>query len=224
VPAFEILSLGDSALLLRSPGEIDLDALLRMRDRIAAKTITGVLEAVIGYASIAVFVDPSAAELVHAAIASLIAEGEGESANLVVAKLVEIPVCYDEEFAPDLPDVARSSGLSVEEVVRLHAAGEYRVRCIGFTPGFPYLAGLPPALATPRRATPRMKVPAGSVAIGGVQAGIYPTASPGGWNVIGRTPLRLFDAERNPPALLRAGDSVRFRSITHAQFLGTSAS
>lgn len=135
-----------------------------------------------------------------------------------IGRFVEIPVCYDGEFGPDLADVARHTGLSVEEVIARHSAVEYRVHCLGFAPGFPYLGGLPPELATPRRATPRQGVPAGSVAIGGAQTGIYPQSSPGGWNVIGRTPLRLFDADREPPALLKAGDRVRFRPITRGEF------
>jgi inhibitor of KinA len=102
--------------------------------------------------------------------------------------------------------------------VDLHSEAEYRVSCIGFVPGFPFLAGLPKELATPRRAAPRKEIPAGSVAIGGAQTGIYPLRSPGGWNLIGRTPLHLFDPEKTPPAFLRAGDRVRFRAITREEF------
>jgi inhibitor of KinA len=133
-------------------------------------------------------------------------------------RVVEVPVCYDEEFAPDLSVVAKASGLGLDKVVQLHASAEYRVGFIGFAPGFPYLVGLPPQLATPRRAVPRQMVPAGAVAIGGGQTGIYPSASPGGWNVIGRTPLRLFETTRAEPALLRAGDGVRFHAINRAEF------
>jgi inhibitor of KinA len=127
-------------------------------------------------------------------------------------------VCYEGEFAPDLAEVAHHAGLSPDEVAQRHAAAAYRVGCVGFMPGFPYLTGLPPELATPRRAIPRREVAAGSVAIGGSQTGIYPSVSPGGWNVIGRTPLRLFDVTRQPPALLRAGDAVRFRAISRTEF------
>jgi inhibitor of KinA len=100
----------------------------------------------------------------------------------------------------------------------MHSNAHYRVNCLGFTPGFPYLSGLPPALRTPRRPVPRKQVPAGSVGIGGSQTGIYPMTSPGGWNIIGRTPIRLFNPQKNPPALLCAGDSVRFRPITLDEF------
>jgi KipI family sensor histidine kinase inhibitor len=131
---------------------------------------------------------------------------------------IEIPVCYSPACAPDLDDLAAHAGLSRAEVVALHGAGDYRVAMVGFAPGFPYLLGLDPRLAMPRLATPRTHVPAGSVAIGGAQAGIYPNASPGGWRVIGRTPLALFDASRPSPCLLAAGQRVRFRQIDEAAF------
>jgi KipI family sensor histidine kinase inhibitor len=127
--------------------------------------------------------------------------------------VVEIPVCYDAAFAPDLEDVARNAGVTSLEVVARHAAAEYVVAFLGFAPGFPYLDGLPAELAMPRLPTPRRRVEAGSVAIGGEHAGIYPAAMPGGWRVIGRTPLRLFDVEREPMALLAPGDRVRFHPV-----------
>jgi 5-oxoprolinase (ATP-hydrolysing) subunit B len=127
------------------------------------------------------------------------------------ARSFEIPVRYGGEFGPDLAAVAEAAGCSEAAVVALHAGADYEVRFIGFAPGFPYLAGLPGALRTSRRATPRNAVAAGSVAIAGVQTGIYPARSPGGWNVIGRTEFVLFDAGRAEGATLRAGDRVRFR-------------
>jgi KipI family sensor histidine kinase inhibitor len=127
------------------------------------------------------------------------------------ARVVEIPVHYGGDDGPDLGDVANHTGLSPERVVELHAAAEYLVYFVGFSTCFPYLGGLPPELATPRLSAPRKHVPVGSVAIGGSQAGIYPLASPGGWRLIGRTSLRLFDPEGSPPPLLRMGDHVRFR-------------
>jgi KipI family sensor histidine kinase inhibitor len=125
-------------------------------------------------------------------------------------RVVEIPVCYGGEFGPDLEYVARHAGLAPERVVELHAAADYLVYFVGFSTCFPYLGGLPPELATPRLSAPRKNVPAGSVAIGGSQAGIYPLASPGGWRIVGRTPLALFDPQSSPPPLLRMGDRVRF--------------
>ncbi len=134
------------------------------------------------------------------------------------ARLVEIPVCYEGECAPDLDDVARLHGLTAREAVALHAGAEYVVRFIGFSPGFPYLGGLPTQLATPRLDRPRARVPAGSVGIAGEQTGIYPQVTPGGWRLIGRTPLALFDARRNPPSLLAMEDRVRFVPISLERF------
>lgn len=125
-------------------------------------------------------------------------------------RFVEIPVCYGGAFGPDLDDVARHTGLSPERVVELHASVQYRVYFVGFSPGFPYLGDMPAELATPRLPSPRKRVAAGSVAIGGSQTGIYSIESPGGWRLIGRTALPLFDANAKPPALLQMGDRVRF--------------
>lgn len=125
-------------------------------------------------------------------------------------KHVEIPVCYGGEFGPDLADVAAAHGIAPSRVIDLHVSAEYFVYFLGFAPGFAYLGGLPAEIATPRLAAPRKHVPEGSVAIGGQQAGVYPLASPGGWRLIGRTRLRLFDPQTVPPPLLRMGDRVRF--------------
>ncbi|HEX5477850.1 MAG TPA: 5-oxoprolinase subunit PxpB, partial [Burkholderiales bacterium] len=130
----------------------------------------------------------------------------------------QVPVCYEPEFAPDLEEVAARTRLSVEEVARLHAAGDYRVLMMGFAPGHAYIGGLDPKLAVPRRATPRALVPAGSVAIANEQTVIYPYAISGGWSVLGRTPLTLFDPGRQEPSLFAAGDRVRFRPITRQEF------
>lgn len=126
------------------------------------------------------------------------------------SRSVEIPVIYGGAGGPDLAAVARHSGLSEKQVVELHASVEYVVWFLGFQPGFPYLGNLPESLHMPRRAEPRLQVPAGSVGIGGAQTGIYPLSTPGGWQLIGLTPLKLFDPMREPPVLLRSGDSVRF--------------
>jgi 5-oxoprolinase (ATP-hydrolysing) subunit B len=128
-------------------------------------------------------------------------------------RLVELAVQYGGEFGADLAVVAQHCGLSEAAVIQLHSSVIYDVLCIGFLPGFPYLAGLPSALACPRRASPRVQVPAGSVGIGGAQTGIYPSASPGGWQLIGRCATPLFDAAKSPPSLLQAGDQVRFVPI-----------
>jgi inhibitor of KinA len=131
---------------------------------------------------------------------------------------VEIPVCYDAEFGPDLGDVAAHNDISVEEVVHLHTSAAYLVYFLGFSPGFAYMGGLPEKLRTPRLDTPRIRVAAGSVGIAGEQTGVYPMDSPGGWRLIGRTPERMFDPCANPPTRLQAGDTVRFSSITRSSF------
>jgi KipI family sensor histidine kinase inhibitor len=133
---------------------------------------------------------------------------------------VEVPVCYGREYGPDLEEVAALHSLSSQEAIALHSASFYHVYMIGFTPGFPYLGGLDPRLATPRRKTPRDRIPAGSVGIADRQSGIYPIESPGGWQIIGRTPLRLFDLNRSPVFLIRAGQTLRFRPITRDEFEG----
>jgi len=137
-----------------------------------------------------------------------------------VGREVEVPVCYDRVFAPDLEEVAAKTGLSPEEVGTRHAAGEYRVLMIGFAPGHAYMSGLDAKLAMSRRAIPRAVVPMGSVAIANEQTVIYPYAIAGGWNIIGRTPLTVFDAKREQPSLLAAGDRVRFRAVSGAEFEG----
>jgi inhibitor of KinA len=211
----EIAALGDSALIVQlgdSLGEV-LNALRRLE----AANIPGATDIAPAFASVAVFLEsPANLEVAEAAIRAVL--GKKRSAKTARPRLMEVPVCYDREFALDLAIVARHCELSPNEVVKRHAAADYRVRCLGFTPGFPFLAGLPATLATPRRQTPRTAVPAGAVAIGGMQTGVYPLPSPGGWNIIGRTPLHLFDIARQPAALLRAGDRVRFCAITREEF------
>ena len=136
---------------------------------------------------------------------------------------VELPVCYEPEFALDLKEVAKKAEVSPDEVAGLHAAAEYRVLMMGFAPGHAYMGGLDPKLTIPRRASPRAVVPAGSVAIANEQTVVYPYAISGGWNVIGRTPMTLFDASRPRPSLLWPGDRGRFRAITRAEFIEMAA-
>lgn len=160
------------------------------------------------YTSILIEFDPRRST--SGAIEKAICDRLAEASDIPPAepRTVEIPVKYD---GPDLPDVARLAGMAIDDVVHLHTAAEYTVCFLGFSPGFPYLSGLPNELAVPRLASPRKKVAAGSVAIGGSQTGVYPVASPGGWRIIGRTEIRLFRPEEDPPVLLRMGDRVRFR-------------
>ena len=152
-----------------------------------------------------------AAELVELCLASL---PPAES----VGRDIEVPVCYDEDLASDLAEVAAKAKLSTQEVAELHASCAFKVLMIGFAPGHAYMGGLDPKLSLPRRATPRTVVPAGSVAIANLQTVVYPYAISGGWNVIGRTPLTVFDAARAEPSLFAAGDRVRFKPISRAAF------
>jgi inhibitor of KinA len=138
--------------------------------------------------------------------------------NNNISNTVIIPVCYSSSFGPDLPEVANTNGLTIEEVIHLHTEATYTVYMLGFVPGFAYLGGMNERLATPRKPTPRQAVPAGSVGIAGGQTGIYPLETPGGWQLIGRTPLRLFDAGRPQPSWLQAGDLVTFQPISAAEF------
>jgi len=213
----EITPLGDSALIVRVGDS--LEDLLATARRLEVAKIPGVIDIASAFASLGVFFDglqdfETCAAQVRAAL------GRKRGARKVAPRprSIEIPVCYDPEFGLDLDDVAQHCRLSPNDIVLRHATADYRVRCVGFTPGFSFLSGLPRELATPRRATPRTAVPAGSVAIGGAQTGVYPLRSPGGWNIIGCTPLRLFDVTREPAALLRVGDRVRFVAITREKF------
>ncbi|NLN83175.1 MAG: 5-oxoprolinase subunit PxpB [Firmicutes bacterium] len=138
--------------------------------------------------------------------------------RLIPAQVIEIPVCYSQEFGPDLESVALDAGLSQEKVIELHSRPEYLIYMLGFTPGFPYLGGLKPEIACPRLSEPRTQIAAGSVGIADQQTGIYPLASPGGWRIIGRTPLKLFDPNRSEPILLKAGDYLKFVPISLKQY------
>lgn len=225
--------LGEDALLLRLGERIDpaLNARVHaLAAAIEARRPRWLLDIVPAHASLALFVDVDMIDasdphmrLTPLALAEgwLRAQAFEAGAGGTTADEPEpavIPVRYGGESGPDLNPLAAAAGLDAEAAIALHAAGEYRVAMLGFAPGFPYLDGLDPRLATPRRATPRVRVEAGSVGIGGAQTGIYPREGPGGWNIIGRTPLRLFDPAREMPCLLAPGQRVRFRPIDDAEF------
>ncbi len=212
----EVVPLGDSALIVRVGNS--LGTVLTALHKLEAASLHGVQEIAPAFASVAVFFDsPDALQASLEPVAAAL-RGRRKVKAASRGRLIEVPVCYDAKFAIDLEVVAQHSGLAPNEVVSCHAAARYDVRCVGFTPGFPFLGGLPVKIATPRREKPRTLVPAGAVGIGGAQTGIYPLPSPGGWNIIGRTPLRLFDLTREPAALLRAGDRVRFVAISREDF------
>lgn len=224
-PDIQFEALAEDALLLRFGDCIDLDlnarvqaAAARLRYRLPQ------LECVPAYASLLLRFDPLAwignggyrpHQRVQAAASAALSEPDQ---TIAAPRELVIPVCYGGEYGPDLADVATLCELDTDTVVTRHTTADYRVAMLGFAPGFPYLLGLDPHLVVPRRTDPRQRVPAGSVAIGGSQTGIYPEALPGGWQLIGRTPLRLFDIAASSPSLLAAGDRVHFRAIDEDTF------
>jgi inhibitor of KinA len=195
-------------------------AVYRLSMLLAEENIPGVIEWVPSYRSLGVIYDPMTID--YPALAKQLERLQGQGTPKLrqeaVLRRLEIPVTYGEEMGPDLLFVAEHHGLTIEQVIALHTSATYQVYLIGFTPGFPYLGGLPAALNTPRLANPRPRVPAGSVAIGGQQAGIYPVDSPGGWRILGRTPLRLFDLNSPTLCLLKIGDTITFRAISRDEF------
>ncbi len=168
------------------------------------------------YSSVLVDFDPLL--LTHDELAATIRNASVGAAVDVVTNVIELPVCYDAEFAPDLSFVAESTKLSEEKVISMHMSAEYFVCFLGFAPGFAYLGGLPAELHVPRRNSPRQFVVAGSVGLAGSQTGVYPFDSPGGWQIIGRTPLRMFDSHSSRPSRLSPGDVVRFRQCSREEF------
>lgn len=216
-----ILLLGDSGLTVefgdRIAPEIN-DRVLSLADRLEKAHLPGLVEIVPTYRSVTLYVDPLTADFGHLAEQVLLLAGKVATSPPFQSRRVTIPVLYGGTQGPDLQIVATLHGLTPEEVVSIHTSVDYRLYMLGFSPGFPYLGQVPDAIATPRLTTPRAKVPAGSVGIAGSQTGIYPQESPGGWRLIGRTPLRLFDLTRPDPFLLRTGDLVRFLPIDQEAF------
>ena len=231
---YELYPLGDSALTLRLGAEISTEVQTRVRRLacfIEARRFPGMVELVAAYATLTIYYDPwllyeaggraaLTGELAEAHVHKLLDAFERtmQDADAAPGRLVELPVCYGGDYGPDLTEVAAFHGLTEREVIELHSGCEYPVYMIGFAPGFAYLGGLPDKLATPRRLTPRTRIEPGSVGIGGSQTGVYPLATPGGWNLIGRTPLALFRPDAAAPSLLEAGDRVRFVPVTPTQF------
>ncbi len=217
----EIHPLGDSALIVEWKNVSASDALPLAHaatSKISSANLRGFIEAVPGFASVAVYYEPQHAdwptmsEAIRDCLATL------PLPKPMSRKRVEIPVCYDSEFALDKDRLCEHVGLPFEKIIQLHSTANYTVQLIGFAPGFCYLAGLPLQLATPRLSVPRICVPAGSVGIGHDQTGVYPIDIPGGWNLIGRTPVKLFRPASDPPTLLLPGDTVRFAPISREVF------
>ena len=227
---FEITPLGDSGVMIRFGHRMNLAihqyviSFVRLLEHVP---IAGVTEIVPGIASVAVYYDPillydlqnsklSPFEWMSFKLKELCGQMSGDESTK--SRVLDIPVCYGGEFGPDLDYVASYHGLTPQEVIDIHSKGSYLVYMMGFTPGFPYLGGMDERIATPRLNSPRLSIPIGSVGIGGNQTGIYPIESPGGWQLIGRTPLDLFCPQYDPPCLINTGDVIYFRPITSVEF------
>ncbi|HEY8449480.1 MAG TPA: 5-oxoprolinase subunit PxpB [Bacillota bacterium] len=216
------LPAGDQALYLCiEPARIDPAISRRLQllaNALEAQPPRGVREVIPAYSTLQVLYDPLVTDFRRVAAECRARFAELADAPLPPPRRWRLPTLYGGEHGPDLEEVARYHGLSSDEVVRIHAGTDYFIHFMGFAPGFPYLGGLSPRLATPRLATPRTRVPAGSVAIGGAQTGVYPLSTPGGWRLIGRTPVPLCRPDRVPPAVLVPGDYVRFVPIDPATY------
>jgi KipI family sensor histidine kinase inhibitor len=211
----EARDVSEGSLLLEFPDSSDDEGNARaiaIAARLSAKLPHGILDAIPGAKTLFILFDPRTIER-DALLRKVRRAAEEGTAALPESRLFRIPVAYGADNGPDLAAIARDRGLDPDELVRRHAAAEYRVAFLGFSPGFAYLTGLPSELSAPRRESPRPRVPAGSVAIGGEYTAVYPSESPGGWRLIGRSPVRLFDPSAVPPALLKPGDRIRFESI-----------
>jgi inhibitor of KinA len=226
-PAYSIQPLGDRALVIELAGAVSAATAAHARwlcDRILGAALPGVRDVVPAFCSLAIHYEPlswaavgaTPVEAITRALEALL--GTVPEPAEAPTRALEIPVCYGGAFGEDLEELARLHDLTPERVVELHTAPAYFVGMLGFAPGFPYLAGLDRRLVTARRSTPRSRVPRGSVAIGGEHTGVYPIDSPGGWHILGRTPLSMFDLTRDPPSLLQAGDQVRFVAIAPEEF------
>ena len=209
----KFLTAGDRAMVVELGDSISPETNRRVHGLLRAlesHALPGIVDLVPTYRSLLVLYNPmlSSFDSLRSLVASL--DDDAAGAGKEAPNVVEVPTVYGGEHGPDLDFVAEHNGLSPEEVVEIHSGADYPVYMLGFTPGFPYLGGLSEKLHTPRLATPRTVTPGGSVGIAEAQTGMYPVQSPGGWRIIGRTPLALFDPEREPPSLLNAGDVVRF--------------
>ncbi|WP_394138052.1 5-oxoprolinase subunit PxpB [Cytobacillus oceanisediminis] len=226
---YNLHPLGDNAVLIELGNEISQEA----HEKVQA--LTAVLETqppdwmteyIPAYTTVSIFYDPlliyqlSSDKLPYDYVCSLIKPlMEGlEASKAADARVVEIPVCYGGEFGPDLEYVAKHNGMTPEEVINIHSSGDYLVYMIGFAPGFPFIGGMSEKIAAPRRESPRLKIPERTVGIAGMQTGIYPIETPGGWQLIGRTPVKLFRPHDDSPTLLKAGDKIKFKPISLKEF------
>lgn len=225
-----ISPLGDTAIIINFENIIDETVnrtVLQLFHKLKMQALPFVKDIVPAYSSLVIFYDllilenkkpinKSCLEIVLAHVKKILAEDIKISS--LPARKIKIPVCYSEKYALDLDDISKEIKMSANEIINLHTARKYRVYMIGFTPGFAYMGEVDERIAMPRKVQPRTKVEAGSVGIAGTQTGIYPLDSPGGWQIIGRTPVKLFNKEKNDPVLLQPGDEIEFYSITEDEF------
>jgi inhibitor of KinA len=223
---FTIEPLGDNSIIIDLGDDISREIQQKVKkvsSFFEENAFDWLIETVPGFTTVAVFYDPL--KIKHATLpyekvcdelAPLLEKLEIDQD--AEPRIVEIPVCYGGEFGPDLEEVAERNGLTAEEVIDIHSNGEYIVYMIGFAPGFPYIGGMSDKIAAPRRKNPRLKIPAGSVGIAGKQTGVYPIETPGGWQLIGRTPRKLFLPDGETPSLLQAGDQIKFVPISEDKF------
>jgi inhibitor of KinA len=216
-----VVAAGDSALFIEFEERIDVAVnarVIALAEALQTATIAGVRDVVPTFRSVAVYFDPLRVDY-DALRARIDRELRQPSAPATAPRTpIRIPVCYDEELGPDLRDVAAFARAAEADIVRIHTSATYRVFMVGFVAGFAYMGTVDSRIAMPRHATPRVRVPLGSVGIAGVQTGIYPAETPGGWRLIGRTPIKPFDPQRAEPFLLKAGDAVQFYAIDRETF------
>lgn len=227
-----IYSLSETSMVVQFADTINPDIHLRILtfiDLLTRDPFPGFIECVPSYTGVAIFYKPrdvlanapttllSPSDLVRQQLEEYTAESAEHSAA-VSQETIEIPVCYDLSLGPDLQEVAEHNSLTIDEVIQIHSEGIYQVYMLGFSPGFPFLGGMDEAIATPRKKQPRLTIPAGSVGIAGKQTGIYPMQTPGGWQLVGQTPFKLFDLNRNEPSLLKPGHLIRFTPISLEEF------
>ena len=228
--------LGESAVLVEFGGKIHPEIHKKVKnltEYLDCNPLPGMIEYVSAFSSVTVFYNPLMVKAIqedagnstkcscYQIISALLQEIISRLGHEVAAhtpRIVEIPVCYGGEYGPDLEYVGQHNKLSVDEVIKIHGEGDYLVYMIGFAPGFPYVGGMSEKISTPRRQSPRTSIPAGSVGIAGIQTGVYPISTPGGWQLIGRTPLELFRPHANPPSFLQSGDQIRFYPISQREY------